>query len=48
MSAQKHACSFCWLFLDLYPKLKEVPDMDAKTFRLHLRQKHGLTEEISV
>ena len=48
MSLQKQACSFCWLFVDLYPKLSEVPEKDAQLYRLHLRQKHGLKEEISV
>jgi hypothetical protein len=52
-SARVHArpkssteCSFCWFVLTLYPTLKGMTPRDDATFREHLRQVHGLREEI--
>lgn len=46
MSFQKHVCSFCWLVLDCYPRLENLPEGDAKLFKKHLEIHHGWTSEI--
>ncbi len=40
------SCSFCWFVLTLYPTLKGMTDRDTTTFQSHLRQAHGLNDEI--
>jgi len=40
------ACSFCWFVLALYPTLKGMTERDSATFTAHLRQAHGLQDEI--
>ena len=39
-------CIFCWYVLTLYPALTGMTDEDAKTYREHLKQAHGLAKEI--
>ena len=40
------SCSFCYFVLTLYPTLKGMTDRDTTTFKAHLRQVHGLRDEI--
>jgi len=40
------SCSFCWFVMTLYPTLAGMTERDSATFRAHLKQKHGLGEEI--
>src|SRR6266550_4023915 len=39
-------CSFCWFVLTLYPALTGMTDEDARTYKDHLKQAHGLGKEI--
>ncbi len=40
------SCSFCWFVLTLYPTLKGMTERDTTTFQAHLKQVHGLKDEI--
>jgi len=40
------SCSFCWFVMTLYPTLKGMIERDDATFKSHLRQAHGLKDEI--
>jgi hypothetical protein len=40
------SCSFCWFVLTIYPTLKGMTPRDGATFREHLKNAHGLKQEI--
>lgn len=42
------SCAFCWFVLNVYPTLKGMTPRDDATFREHLKQSHGLADDISV
>jgi hypothetical protein len=40
------SCAFCWFILTIYPTLKGMTERDSATFKAHLEQAHGLSNEI--